>query len=328
MKFAEIKGNDDLCRVLAGMVDSGRIPHAILLHENDGGGGVGVALAFLQYLFCRDRKDGDSCGKCPSCNKTEKLIHPDIHFIYPVTAGNTSEKFVGKWRSLVSETPDFTEEQFNDAMEVESKSTVIAVGESKAILDILSLSALEGGYRAFLIYLPEKLNQEAANRLLKAIEEPAPKTQFVFVTHAPEKVLVTIASRCQRIRVLPSRKKTVGGGQYAELLSGLMDALVAHDLNAALESADGLAGLPSRETAKAFCGYAAERMRDIFLSQQGLASLSEDEDGATGRWAASCRKTFPRNALSAFSTAQKYIERNVSMKILFTDLVDRLYQYI
>ena len=340
MTFGQIRGNDSVVRALAGMVDAGRVPHAILFHEDDGGGGIALCLAFLQYLFCENRHDGDSCGTCPTCNRIAKLIHPDVHFIFPVSGGSkiaasekpTSLSYIKYWRELVLANPGFAEAELNAALGIEGKSALIAVGEAKELLDTLSLSALEGGYRAVVIYLPERMNQEAANRLLKVIEEPPELTQFLLVTHAPERVLPTIASRCQRLRVLPAGFAVAAdslvaeeNARYAELFSDLMDALIARSVSRSLEIADQIAALPSRESAKAFCKYAGDRLRCIFLYQQGLQQLAPASDTQAAQWAARAKRTFPRTAMAALDRAHQLIERNVNLKILFTDLVDRMY---
>lgn len=306
---------------LAGMIDSGRIPHAIMFSEPDGGSAFATALAFLQYLYCGQRSAGDSCGECPSCNRISKLIHPDVHFIFPTTAPRTSLSLMTEFRALVQQNPHFKEAELYEALGMESKSAIIAVAEAREILSSLSLSALEGGYRSVVIYLPEKMNLDAANRLLKAIEEPEEKTQFLLITHAPEKVLTTIASRCQHIQL----GGAVQAPQFSDtgLLDRLMDALLSRDLFAALEVGDEIAALPSRESAKAFCKYAADALRNVFLLQQGI-SLPGSASGQAGEWAAKTRKTFPRNALACFERASRLIERNVNMKIIFTDLVNRL----
>ena len=311
------------------MVDSGKIPHAIMLHEDDGGGAFPIVQAFLQYVYCKNRADGDSCGACPSCGKVGKLIHPDVHYIYPVNTGSSTD-FVTQWRELVQGNPSFTENELGDALGIEGKSAMIKVEEAKKVLDVLSLYALERGYRALVIYLPEKMNREAANRLLKAVEEPPEKTLFLMITHAPDNVLPTISSRCLRLRVMPRKGafRSVGQAEDPELLRRLMQAVLARDMVAALDAADAAAALPSRERAKGFCKYAAERLRFVFLLQQGLDSLVEVPESELAElrdWAARSPKTFPRKAAEALSRAQGLIERNVNVKILFTDLADRLY---
>ena len=327
MTFAQIQGNDDVKQALTGMVDEGRIPHAILFHEDDGGGAFPIALAFLQYLFCRERSGGDSCGCCPSCGKIGRLIHPDVHFVFPTAAGALSEQFLEPLRRLVAERPAFREAELTDALGLAGKVPMIAVAESRRLLEKLSLSALEGGWRAVVIYLPERMNAEAANRLLKIIEEPPAQTQFLLIAHQMERVLPTIASRCQRIRVRAAGAASAPGFADAGLLDELMDALLGKDLLGALDVADRLAALPSRESAKSFCTFAADRLRQVFLAQQGIEGAGEISPQARA-WAARCRKTFPRQALEVLDRTQTLIGRNVNLKILFTDMTDRLFLLI
>lgn len=330
MTFGSIQGNADVCSALVGMVSSGRIPHAILFHEDDGGGAMPIVLAFLQYLYCSNPSESDSCSACPSCNKISKLIHPDVHFIFPTNAPNLSVSYAAQWRELVLSNPCFTEADLAQALGIEGKSSIIAVAEARAMLDNLNLSALEGGYRSVVIYLPEKMNQETANRLLKMIEEPPAMTQFLLITHAPEKVLTTISSRCQSIRVRPvSGSGRIGTAEseaiYSDLFGQLMDALAKHDLLDALDLGEAFAALPSRESAKEFCRYMSGRMRGIFLCQQGLSALAP-ADPQTARLAAGIKKTFPRLSMEALDRAQMQIGRNVNLKILFADLIGRLYR--
>lgn len=314
MTFEQIQGNEDVKRALSGMIESGKVPHAILFHEEDGGGAVPVALAFLEMLF------GEH-------NRIPKLIHPDVHFVFPTASGSISEQYMDRLRPLILERPLFTEAEMAEALGIEGKNSLIAVSEAKHLLEALSLSALEGGYRAVLIYLPEKMNQETANRLLKLIEEPPAKTQFLLVTHAPEKVLLTISSRCQRIRVCPSGTLPAAGFAEEELFDELMDALLEKNLPAALEAGDRIAALSSRDSVKTFCRSAADTLRRIFLVQQGMSRLSDGSSKAAV-WAAKCRRTFPRQAHEAFSRAISLIDRNVNVKIVATDLVDRLFMTI
>jgi len=325
MRFRDINGNADTLRALSGMIDSGRIPHAIMFSEPDGGPAFCVAMAYLQYLYCQHRSGGDSCGECPSCNRVGKLIHPDIHFVFPTTSPNTSVALMPQFRALVQQNPRFTEAELGAALGIDSKSSLIAVAEAKEVLSQLSLSALEGGWRSVVIYLPEKMNQEAANRLLKAIEEPEEKTQFILITHSPEKVLQTIASRCQRLQLGAEVKAPEFDSP--ELLDELMEALLRHDLFDAQQVGERISALPSRESAKAFCKFASDAMRNLFLAQQGLG-LQQTSSGNVSGWASRARKTFPRAALGCFDAAHRLIERNVNTKIIFADLVNRLYSII
>ena len=304
----------ELLNTLCGMADTGRVPHAILLHEEDGGGGVALGIKFLEHLY----------GGNP---RVAKMIHPDIHFVFPLilSGDSVSEQYAKEWRALVQENPGFSEGDLYDALGFEGKNTVISVKEANFLLGVLSRYSLEGGYTTVVIYLPEKMNSVAANKLLKILEEPPQQTLFLMVTHAPERLLPTILSRCQLFRLESSGSAEVtlrydDGG----LLASLMQAVIARDLSAALEVGEQLAALPSRDSMRAFCRYAAEKMRRVFLVQQGLVSLAGDDPEAAA-WAAACKKTFPRKALEALDKASALIGSNVNQKILFTDMVDRFY---
>lgn len=306
----------DLRQTLFAMVDEKRVPHAILLHEDDGGGAMALAMEFLGHLY----------GGNP---RVAKMIHPDIHYIFPLilsSGDSVSEQYAVQWRSLVGENPNFTEGDLYDALGFEGKNTVISVKEANALLRVLTRYSLEGGYTAIVIYLPEKMNPTAANKLLKILEEPPQQTIFVMVTHAPERLLPTILSRCQLFRVESAEDASDVVLRFDDggALEALMNAIIARDLAAALEVGEQLAALPSRDSMRSFCRYAAEKVRRIFLVQQGLTQLAGDNP-QIAVWASKCKKTFPRKALEALDKASLLIGRNVNQKILFTDLVDRLY---
>lgn len=330
MRFAQLKGNDEVIKALEGMVASGRVPHALLFAEDDGGGAFPLCIAFLQLLYCSHAHDGDSCGECPACNKIGKLIHPDVHIIFPTDAGKTSIQYLAPLRKLYEENPNFTEMELYKAIGLDAKNSLIAVGEAKQLLSDLSLTALEGGYRSVIIYLPEKMNAEAANRLLKIIEEPPLQTQFLLITHRSERLLPTISSRCQFIRVRPAEQKKTGDFADTAIFDELMSALLARNLLTCIEIGERLAALPSREDAKAFCRYAAQQFRQIFLCQQGLDSLldADADKQKIASWAKSCPKSFSRGGLGVMDRSCSLIDRNVNLKILFTDMADRLYRLL
>ena len=337
MRFSDIKENEKLVKALVGMVDSGRIPHAILFHENDGGGGIPLVLAFLQYLYCQHRAEGDSCGECPECNKVRKMIHPDIRFIFPVAGKDLASRYLEEWRGLVTKDPWFRESDLDDTLGIEGKQGIISVAESRGIIDSLQLSAVQGGWRSVVIYLPEKMNQQAANALLKILEEPSENTIFLLVTHSPESVMKTIYSRCLVVRVIPLSEeeemrvhpeKSPDYDSFGDLFHDLVIALEERNLSAVIEIGDSMAALPSREKQKNFCRFAGEMLRRIFLLQQGLdeiARIPEDEKPFYAETAAKLPKKFPRLAISHFDRAAKLVSSNVNQKILFSDLVGRLY---
>ena len=189
MKFADIIGNADVVRALRSMADSGRVAHAMLLYENEGSGALPIALSYLQYLNCASPVDGDSCGECPSCRQMSKLIHPDVHYVFPVNKGPkssddkpVSDSYLKYWRELACADPYFKEADLQKAIGIESKTGLIAVAEAKSLISKLSLASVADGYKGVVFYLPEKMNQETANRLLKLVEEPPEKTVFMFIS--------------------------------------------------------------------------------------------------------------------------------------------------
>ncbi|MBQ7811256.1 MAG: hypothetical protein IJ394_01720 [Bacteroidales bacterium] len=348
MRFADVIGNASVAKVLSSMADSGRVAHAMLMYENEGCGALALALAYIQYLNCADPSEGDSCGVCPSCRQMSKLIHPDVHFVFPVNKGPrtsddkpTSESYIRYWRELASANPYFVEADLQRAIGIESKNGLIAVAEAKSIISKLSLTSVADGYKAVIFYLPEKMNQETANRLLKMVEEPPEKTVFIFITHAPEKVLQTIFSRCQSIRVLPLTKEEAEAvkaldpfddreeyDQFMELFADLMNAVTGRDLMAALECGEMMAGLESREKQKAFCTFASDCIRKIFMIQQNMpqiAGVSEQEKDFYDRMAGSVGKGFCTKSITNIEKVVAMIDRNVSSKILFCDLVNRIF---
>ncbi len=348
MKFADIIGNADVAGTLVSMADSGRVAHAMLMYENEGCGALALALAYVQYLNCSNPHDGDSCGECPSCRQMSKLIHPDVHFVFPVNKGPkssddkpTSESYIKYWRELAIANPYFVEADLQKAIGIESKNGLIAVAEAKSIISKLSLTAVSDGYKAVIFYLPEKMNQETANRLLKMVEEPPEKTIFIFITHAPEKVLQTIFSRCQSIRVMPLTREEAGRvaalnpfddreeyNQFMDLFSDLMNAIVARDLMAALECGEIMSALESREKQKAFCNFAGGCIRKIFMVQQNLpqiAGIADEEAEFYSNMAPKIAKGFCMRSISNIEKVVAMIDRNVNAKLLFCDLVNRMF---
>ena len=348
MRFSDIIGNGDVVRALRSMADSGRVAHAMLLYENEGCGALPLALSYIQYLNCENPSGGDSCGECQSCRQMAKLIHPDVHFVFPVNKGPkssddkpVSDSYIKYWRELALADPYFREADLQKAIGIESKTGLIAVAEAKSIIGKLSLASVADGYKAVVFYLPEKMNQETANRLLKLVEEPPEKTLFLFITHAPEKVLQTIFSRCQSIRVMPLSKDEAARVEsmrpesdreeynlYMDLFSDLMNALVSRDLTGVLECGETMAALDSREKQKAFCTFAADCIRKIFLVQQNMQALADivpqEEDFYLGM-ASRIAKTFCSRTITNIEKAVAMVDRNVNSKIVFCDLVNRMF---
>ncbi len=172
----------------------------------EGTGKLALALAFAQYVSCRNRGETDSCGECPSCRKYKKMAHPDLHFVFPVFTTKeikkpVSDDFLPKWREMVHKTPYFTLSQWLGFVENENAQGLIYEKESDSIMRKLNLKSFESEYKVMIIWLPEKMHQACANKLLKLIEEPPSKTLFLLITEDEEAVISTIRSRTQLIKV-------------------------------------------------------------------------------------------------------------------------------
>lgn len=208
MKFSEVIGQSEVHARLVQMLTENRLPHALLLCGPRGCGKMAVAMAFASYLLCRDsRGEDDSCGTCPQCIMTRKWQHPDLHFVYPVIrpAGTgsehkmTSDDFSREWNDMLMQGAYFSMDTWLGYMKAANQQAQIGVGESDSLMRKLSLKSSQGGYKVCVVWLPERMNGECANKLLKIIEEPPSQTVFIMVCEEPELLLETIRSRTQRI---------------------------------------------------------------------------------------------------------------------------------
>ncbi|MBQ0034627.1 MAG: DNA polymerase III subunit delta [Bacteroidales bacterium] len=204
MLFKDIIGQDAVKARLRQAVQDGRISHAMLFTGAGGVGKLPLALALAQYMACPNRTPEDSCGKCPTCLQYQKLQHPDLFFAYPVVKPEGKSEVVcddyGKeWRQLILERPYFDLADWYEAMGASNKQGMIYEKESSEILRKLSLKAYGSGFKVMIIWLPEKMNEVCANKLLKIIEEPPQKTVFILVSEEHQRLLQTILSRVQEV---------------------------------------------------------------------------------------------------------------------------------
>jgi len=204
MQFSSIIGHESLKQQLVQSVANMRVPHAIILLGQEGSGHLSLAVAFAQYLNCESRIEGDSCGECSSCVKSKKLIHPDIHFTYPVVSTKGSKPkstdFIEEWRKAFFENPYLNIQDWIESLDAENKQGNISVEECHEIIRSLNFKSFESTYKIYIIWMPEFL-KEAGNVLLKSLEEPAENTIFILVADNQEQILNTILSRVQMMKV-------------------------------------------------------------------------------------------------------------------------------
>ncbi len=210
MRFSDVVGQEELKAQLRESVAAGRISHAQLFSGAAGYGALPLALAYVQYINCEDRTSEDSCGICASCQQIEALAHPDLHFALPVNkqgkkAGETvyTDDFMAKWREVAKENNLYIAPQtWFKALDLgKTLKGVITAKEADKIVEKLALKSYGEGYKTMIIWLPEMMNEQAANKILKILEEPWERTLFILITERGDRLLPTIISRVQEVAV-------------------------------------------------------------------------------------------------------------------------------
>ncbi len=206
MQFKDIIGQEEVIERLRKTVKNNRISHALLLAGEEGVGKLALALAYAQYIACTNKTETDSCGTCASCTKYQKLIHPDLHFVFPVVKSPrvskpTSDNYLSQWREMLATHYSFPLNEWINKIGSENAQAAIFTSESQVIIHKLNLKTFESEYKIMIIWHPDRMNTVTANKLLKMIEEPPPKTIFLLLTNSPEQILGTIFSRTQLIKI-------------------------------------------------------------------------------------------------------------------------------
>lgn len=208
MFFKEVIGQHAIKQRLIQSVKEERVSHAQLFAGPEGSGKLALAIAYAQFVACTNRQENDSCGECPSCKKYRKLIHPDLHFVFPVIKTPkfkepVSDNFLEDWRMMIARNPYFSVDQWFDQIGVENAQGLIYAHQSEDIIRKLNLKSYESEYKVMIIWLPERMHVACANKLLKMVEEPPVKTLFILITENEEDIISTIRSRCQLITIPP-----------------------------------------------------------------------------------------------------------------------------
>lgn len=214
MLFRDITGQEEIKRRLIQTVKDNRVSHAQLFHGPEGSRKLAMAIAYARFINCPNRsfgspegEIGDACGVCPSCIKFSKLIHPDLHFIFPVATTKEIEKdpvskdFLKTWREILLESNfRFSLNDWYKAANFEKKQGIINANDCSEILKTLSYKSYESEFKVMIIWMADRLYHSAAPKILKILEEPPDKTLFILITENPEKIINTILSRTQAIK--------------------------------------------------------------------------------------------------------------------------------
>ena len=287
MRFADIIGQDDLKRHLAQSVDAGRVSHAQLFTGLSGSGALALAVAYVQYLCCRHRRDGDSCGECPDCKQIASLAHPDLHLVFPVNKQGKksgvvmrSDEFLPLFRTLFDERGGYVSPQdWYDRLDLgKTLKGMISAREADEIIRKLSFKSFEAEYKVMLVWLPETMNEEAANKILKILEEPWERTLFILVSEQPDRLLPTIISRTQEVcvpRIAPDVLERVAAGKGVSdpLQARNMARLAGGDLLELNHLVAGESDALRKENFDLFCGLMRLSYNDKHLE---LVSWAED----------------------------------------------------
>ena len=207
MRFSDIPGLEDEKKRLIESFKSNTIHHAMLFIGQRGSANLSLALAFSSYINCENRSENDSCGKCPSCIKMDKLIHPDVIYVFPVAPTPKinkeviSDKFIESWRSTVIESPYLNVDDWFEVYGFENKQPNISKDEVRNLVKKLTFKPFESSFKINIIWLPEYLNISTSNAILKILEEPPGNTLFFLVTNNDQKLISTIKSRVQSFKI-------------------------------------------------------------------------------------------------------------------------------
>jgi DNA polymerase-3 subunit delta' len=383
MKFSDVIDQQEVRRQLVNVVAQQRVSHALLFLGNEGSGALPLARAFAQYLLCEKvlqagapslfgessgQLPADSCGTCPSCQKSAAAIHPDIHFSYPVISSKsdkpTSADFIEEWRKFIKEQPYGNNFDWLQSISAENKQGNISTSEVADILRKLNLKSFEGAYKILIMWLPEFLGKEG-NRLLKLIEEPPPDTIFILVAETESLILPTIISRTQLVRIKPLQITAIekaleeihqvpaqrarqialiSNGNYREALLQLteteddwetmlrdwMNSIIKTGPQAQVKWVEDISKL-GREKQKQFLRYFVQLI-EISIHGKFIAPSEETIAGKEYDFARRLGKLCGIEQLGAMSreleNAIYHIERNANAKIEFHALTIRLYYII
>lgn len=370
MLFSEIVGQHDVKKRLIQSVLDDRISHAQLFLGPEGSGNLALAVAYAQYINCTNRTEVDSCGTCPSCVKFNKLVHPDLHFAFPVASSSkdpVSDDYIKEWRGLFLSNPYFNPNQWYAAIGLENKQGLISKNESHEILHKLNMKSFEADYKALIMWMPEKMNITAANKLLKIIEEPPAKTLFILVPENSGMMLSTILSRTQLIKIpkiddtslfeyivshydypeqqvkdavrisegnmnaaLRVLQNDEENAENFELFASLMRTCYKRDVLALLDWSDKVCTF-GRERQKNFLNYSIRMLRENFMLNQNvsdLAMLTSRENEFSSKFYPFINPQNIRPIFDEMGKAMYHVESNGNDKIIFSDMALKIIKLI
>ena len=293
-----------------------------------------MALAYARYICCPNRTETDACGTCPSCVKWNKLVHPDVHFVYPIVKSAKGKKevcddYIANWRHLLLNSPYFGLNHWLNEMDAENGQAIIYAKESDEITRKLSLKSSEGGYKVTIVWLPEKLHEVCANKLLKLLEEPPEKTIFLLISEAPEMILPTILSRTQRFNIPKIEEADIAEALQQKYGVQPRDSeTIAHLANG--DFIKVLETIHLNEENELFFNLFVSLMRLSYqrmtrenfiynLHRKEMNYMTLPEQNFATRFAPFVNERNVMGIMDELSEAQRHIEQNVNARMVFFD---------
>lgn len=380
MHLSNLIGHQALRDRLIDDILAERLPHALMLCGPEGNGALALAVALAQYVLCQDRAGRpaemglfgeieavpprrDCCGECLSCRMSALLEHPDLHFIFPIyrsgKKGTQCDDYLSDWRQWLLSDPYGGLAEWTTCCRGEGSKSLIYTEESDIISRKLSLKSSQGGWRVCLIYLPEKMHDSCANKMLKLLEEPPASTLFILVSERPEQVIETVRSRTQMISVPPlpwqeiqqalisgyglepaqaSRIARLSGGSLTaairaisthrnedEFLSLFIDIMrlcyqrKVREMKLWSESISEM----NRERQLSFVTYLLRLLRENFVYNFHLPDLqfmTEAEEQFAQKFAPFINERNIRPLMQLFERAYADVQQNANSKIVFFDV--------
>ena len=341
MLFKDITGQQAAAQQLRDAIDNDRMPHALLISGREGTGALTLALTAAQYILCENHTpDGEPCERCPHCLQIHKLQHPDLHFAFPVVnrkgqSGDDSAvslDYIAEWRDILLRRPDITYTDWVKFISDEGKNAQIYKAEASSIIRILSTKPYESDKRVMIIWLPEKINETASNKLLKIIEEPYPKTFFLLVSNDPGRVLGTILSRCQRLNIPPldpcwmqPRIEPDERQYFFDKFCAMMRLSYMRRIFDMRDWSVEMAGL-GRQRQQDFLQYVQSMIRENFILNvsmpegQSVNYMDDQEAQFSSRFHLYVNHRNVEGIMNELAQAEKDIAQNGAAKIIFFDL--------
>ena len=359
MLFREVIGQNEIKTRLIRQYREGRGPHALLLSGPEGCGKLAMAVALGNYLLCRQPGETDSCGTCPACKQIHKFGHPDLHFSFPIIreSGSTNcDDYIQKWISMMREGLYFGLADWLEKMGTDNKQAIIPDAEGDNILNKLSITSYEGGYKVMIVWLPERMTANASNNLLKFLEEPTPRTVFILVSDNTSLLLPTILSRTQQVEMGRLTSETIAQAlqqrngldetvarQIARIANGsylnalryininnasdeffdqfvsLMRMAYTRDVRGLQKWGDHVASW-GRERQKMFMGYIQNLLRENFIynfHRPELNYMTDKEAAFATKFARFINERNVVDFMNEMSRTQKDVEQNVNAKTVF-----------